>query len=445
MKKRFLFSLVAMAAMVIGTGCSNDELFNDYSQENAIGFDTYIGRGAETRATVIDETKLKEVDFGVFAYYGAQTPNFMYNEKIEWNADSKSWIYSPIKYWPSTQGHTIDFYAYAPYDNDLTGEHDDKDGENNSNITLSANNYSGTPTVTYTVPTDIAQQIDLLYANVKEANGSKTAEKVNFNFKHALSRIGFSVEALYNQVNNQTNGDDDASYGTTGEGESQTEKTDNGSSDENTTIEVKKVVLSGKFIETGTMSLNPTESNGQVTYLWSNRSSNGSSGNIVSYELKREGEIDNFMKTTPEGSSVVDHAVVTNAKKQLNNADSYIMIIPNKDENAEEKIENITVTVEYEVSTKDDKLDGGYSTVQNTVTSEPFSLNFKAGKAYNFVLHIGLTSVQFSANVTDWDEANSDVVVNVPLTGSTPAQGDDESGDGTTEEENAGGDESGNE
>jgi hypothetical protein len=61
-------------------------------------------------------------------------------------------------------------------------------------------------------------------------------------------------------------------------------------------------------------------------------------------------------------------------------------------------------------------LKDGYSEVTNTIVSDPFDFTFVKGYAYNFVLHVGLNSVKFSAEVADWDElGEEDIVVNVPL------------------------------
>jgi len=48
MKTRRFLGWVAMATMVLSTGCSNDEVVNDYSPENAIQFGTYVGRDAQS-------------------------------------------------------------------------------------------------------------------------------------------------------------------------------------------------------------------------------------------------------------------------------------------------------------------------------------------------------------------------------------------------------------
>ena len=72
MKKSYLFGMFALAAMTM-VGCSNDEVVNDYSQDNAIQFGTYVGRDASGRGTVIDtngeDDNLALSKFGVFAFY----------------------------------------------------------------------------------------------------------------------------------------------------------------------------------------------------------------------------------------------------------------------------------------------------------------------------------------------------------------------------------------
>ena len=120
--KKNLFGWLVMAAMLVGTGCSTDEVVNDYSPENAIQFGTYVGRDAQTRAQIIgndnQDGKQQLGSFGVFAFYrneGATVsiPNFMNNQLV--TISGNAWTYSPIKYWPNESSDKIDFYAYAPH------------------------------------------------------------------------------------------------------------------------------------------------------------------------------------------------------------------------------------------------------------------------------------------------------------------------------------------
>lgn len=167
-----------LAICLLATGlaaCTQNEEISSLENQKAITFDTYVGRDAATRASVIKVDALKTSGFGVFGYYTTSdwttsaTPNFMYNQQVS----GENWGYAPLKYWPETG--KISFFAYAPYG---TG-------------TLSDNTAANTPTLNYTVPATIAEQKDLLVAGAQK---NKTGNTVSFTFKHALSRIGFGVK-----------------------------------------------------------------------------------------------------------------------------------------------------------------------------------------------------------------------------------------------------------
>ena len=198
--KKNLFGWLAMAAMLVGTGCSTDEVVNDYSPENAIQFGTYVGRDAQGRASLTTTENIRS--FGVFAIYhdddattAVTSPNFMNNEVVSKSASTSDspqaygtgWTYSPIKYWPNEAGDLIDFYAYSPYESNKRWN----EGKVNISIASDENN-----------------QIDYLVANAMlNKNKNNTNGQVTFTFNHALSRVGFKVEAVIDDVNSQENGD----------------------------------------------------------------------------------------------------------------------------------------------------------------------------------------------------------------------------------------------
>ena len=75
----------------------------------------------------------------------------------------------------------------------------------------------------------------------------------------------------------------------------------------------------------------------------------------------------------------------------------------------------MSVTVDYDVTTEDNALSTGSSIINNVITSKLFNFDVKQGKAYTFVLHIGLKSVELTVKeVTAWDEQTDDAV-NVPV------------------------------
>lgn len=120
-------------------------------------------------------------NFGIFGYFydsnlswasvSSSIPPESSMNNLEVSQRSKSW--TTDVYWPGgTKAAT--FFAYAPYD---------------SNVELTSN--TGAPNISYTVPSDIAQQQDLLVAKSTENISCDGNSTVALDFKHALSAIKF--------------------------------------------------------------------------------------------------------------------------------------------------------------------------------------------------------------------------------------------------------------
>ena len=104
MKVKNLFGMAAMAALVL-SGCSSDEVVENFSPENAIEFGTYVGRDAQGRASIFETADMAIDGFGVYAYYTAdktweeykanlpETPNFMNNTKVTSTDQGTTWTY----------------------------------------------------------------------------------------------------------------------------------------------------------------------------------------------------------------------------------------------------------------------------------------------------------------------------------------------------------------
>lgn len=185
MDKKFFMGIAAMAALTL-VSCSSDDLdsLSDNSSKNeAISFDGYLGRSAVavngSRGSEVKISNLQTDGFGVFGKYTSaksQTSDLFINQQVTYDksTDPAKWTYSPLKFWPS-DGH-IDFLAYAPYD---------------KNTTLTG----GSKIENFTVDKDIAKQKDLLWTNDmnRQIAENITKKKVNFQFHHALSRLGYNV------------------------------------------------------------------------------------------------------------------------------------------------------------------------------------------------------------------------------------------------------------
>ena len=153
-----------------------------------------------------------EGGFGVFGCYtglrkyleSSVSPDFMYNEHVEWNTSSNTWEYSPLKYWPNGEGdvegttgqlpHYVSFFAYAPYS-------DGKNGETGYCIpSYSHQGELGNPWVTYRLHTNVSQQVDLLCAEpLLDQTKPDKAERLKFQFKHALACVGDKVSISCSQ------------------------------------------------------------------------------------------------------------------------------------------------------------------------------------------------------------------------------------------------------
>lgn len=97
--------------------------------------------------------------FGIsaYAYTGSwnntQKPNYMYDVTV--SKTGSSWLPASTHYWPGN-AYKLKFFAYAP--------------QNNNAYQLSGQ-IAGAPTVTCTIPDNVAEQQDLLVAASEEING----------------------------------------------------------------------------------------------------------------------------------------------------------------------------------------------------------------------------------------------------------------------------------
>ncbi len=358
MDKKFVMGIAAMAALTL-VSCSSDDLdsFSDNSSKNeAISFDGYLGRSAVavngTRGSVETVTNLQTDGFGVFGNYSkdattAYGNNLFENQQVTYDKSATpaaKWTYSPLKFWPS-DGH-IDFLAYAPYDKSttLTG---------------------GSKIENFTVSKTIADQKDLLWTNATSqitADVTSSKKKVNFQFHHALSRLGYTVNLTGDYSSNPEN---------------------------KATFTLKKITLAGSsdgkngaFYESGTIDLS-TQNNKEG--LWSNQTG----------------------KQKFDWSSVDKPVTYVNPteKKPVSNLDTeYLFVIPQdfSQTKTEENpnVDELYVIVEYTIHYQDGK-------EQTNKVYKQIKRHFLQGKAYNLNLTLGLP-IEFDVDVTGGANAGVD-------------------------------------
>lgn len=201
--------------------------------------------------------------------------------------------------------------------------------------------------IDFTVEGDVAKQKDLLWANA--ANKKKADNPVKFTFNHALAKIGYTVKLK-------------EAYS-------------------NATITLNKITLAGSadgktsaFYTSGTIDLSKTSS----TDLWTTLSSDAKQNfNWFSGTQKLDGTYN-----TPE----------TN----------YLFVIPQNF--SAPATDELYVIVEYTI-----KYSGGSETVTTTnIVNKKLEKNFEQGKAYTINLTIGLTPIDFDADVTAWADGGKE-------------------------------------
>lgn len=472
MKK--VFSLIATAILAVGfTACSQSDLLEDNgfsssatSNDNAIQFGTYMGKVGATRAgatgpITTDAIKttagaIKSAGFGVFAIYTGtdnfdavvdRTPNFMWNQQV--TSDGTKWNYTPVKYWPNGNtdadntangavgegGGKVSFFAYAPYvaagvdepgitaisaNTDkrnpsvsyrLTSGEDFVDllwgSTNGSSETTHDTDQPGAFVVSTTTGTAITTPIDPVAAGKTNINLTKQKINgtVNFLFKHALSKVG---------------GGTANSIGTPGGIQIMLDIDDlnGGTDDSNTKVTVKEISITTdadgdgtvdadeKLYDDGTLDL--------ATGLWGFTSK--SDTKVVSMTTSRTAddyyelnsaiiEPNSAPAKTEEAFNALPVGVQVAPKTIYKKSDvNPFVFFPGEQP-------KLRVSVNYIVRTKDTKLANKYTEVEQTVTKVIEMPKLLMSKAYNLLIHLGLTSVKFTATVENWGDADGDGTV----------------------------------
>ncbi len=383
----------------------------------------------------------EEAGFGVIAYSTGTsawssakttaTPNFMYNEHVYWNGNpGTAWTYSPIKYWPNefnttavddqdsnasdnpasgaTASGKVSFFAYAPYAGTVTQTDEDAvDGATVDNtptggvIKMSGNEYVGEPCVYYQF--NSSAPVDLLWGARGNSTGynqaagtdggtsntvnidlvkQKTGETVDFDFKHRISAIG-GTAGLKAQV-----------------------VPSNGSLS-NTKVSITSVTIANNTttntytcgtlnLATGVFTIDNTSSTGAVA------------GPNVTYNTA-DIIADYATVSTPADWSAVKGLSTTSATAILQDGKVPMYFMPGA-------TPKITVTVTYKVYTQDTKLSAGWSEVEQTISKNiTFGSAVEYGKRYIILMKLGLEDVDFAASVSAWEDAASEVEVNLPI------------------------------
>jgi hypothetical protein len=189
--KKVIFALAAVVALA---ACSKEQTVS-FDKGAAIGFDTFVEnstRSVNNPSFVMNGNMFEE--FGVF---GAVENSALFSGQRVYKSGG-NWIYDDPQYW--IVGAKYNFAAVAPY-----GAY--------TNANYTSVSYEGTTTLSFVngyvesdkVPTN--GTVDLLYAATPSPIEGKAASrnpaepnngKVEFNFRHVLSKVKFSFKNDYN-------------------------------------------------------------------------------------------------------------------------------------------------------------------------------------------------------------------------------------------------------
>lgn len=346
MYKKIFMGIAAVAALTL-VSCSSDDLnsLSDNSSKNeAISFDGYLGRSAVavngSRGSVLDLPALKGENggFGVFGNYTSTDvttttygENLFKNQQVTYNAtaETPAWTYEPVKYW-SPAGH-IDFLAYAPFD---------------SNQKLKENSK-----LDFTVNSTITAQKDLLWANA--ANKTNTDKPVTFIFKHALSRLGYTVKTS--------------------------------AAAEGTTITLNQITLAGSDPKSTTETAKAFYTEGAIDL---------STGHWKEHSKDAVKQDFNWFSGSEDVTSASE------SKPYTNPTSDYLFVIPQDFSQKTTSADALYVVVEYTISYSD-------QTTMKTKVYKQLDKEFEQGKAYTINLTIGLTPIEFDVTTVEgWTDIN---------------------------------------
>lgn len=377
--KKYL-TIVSCAAALLAAGCAKNQVIEESIPQHPVAFGVYAGQAA-TKA--VSSTTYGQINtnallqgsagFGVFGFYSDNSefttspssnfyPNFMYNQLVHYEAGK--WTYSPLKYWPneySTETAISDhvdkltFFAYAPYVATASVGTEGITG-------FSANNVTGDPTVSFKVPEADDKQIDLLYSDAATTNLTKKAISgtVNFTFKHALSNLSIYPVTVVDAISIPSSMGLGLSTGTT--------------------ITVNEITIEGAFNQSGTLNLRTGE--------WSGLASSSPSVN--------------YHPATPLDVTTINDK----ADADAGNPCAEFMLIPTT-------AQTYTITIDYDLTYSAAASGLAADLVVNSVIHKDISLTFQQGKKMKLYIGLGITSVTFAAEVSDWT-SDSDQTIWLP-------------------------------
>lgn len=198
--KHYFFIFMVIAGLM---SCERDSISEEESvggryPKHIINISPHAENDEElsSRGTPITDVQ-QMTDIGVYCAYtgssdwtNAATLGKMFNNRLVHNLINDRWEYSapPVSWSPMTGNDRYSFFAYAPY---ATAQ--------NGIVVNGSSSTAGIPSITYTTPTDVKMQPDLMLA-VPRYNLRPSTSMVALQMKHGLACVGFQVQGNGEQI-----------------------------------------------------------------------------------------------------------------------------------------------------------------------------------------------------------------------------------------------------
>ena len=372
-KKVFLF---ALSATLMLAGCSKTEVASVKDGSDVISFQTIVG-SQKTKALINSQVYPIDETFGTFAYFNAAGKTFptgaevyIPESEVKYVPASGStaayWSTDTKYYWPK-QG-TLAFFSYSPYDelNAVTGC-DVTDGVTISNWDVDAN-----------------QKTDVMVAEAvsgKSYNETYAGyQGVPTVFSHKLAqivKITFKTDEAYS-AHTEAN-----------------------------------AVVGDKFFYVNSVKINNLDYKG--TYVSGNKVSATNPGDWTVTNANNKRSYTWYSAGTGDGIAFGETAVEVAANKLTDNAQKYLLILPQSLPTASAAADTKNIEITYTIKTCNGKDTAGPTFTSETVHKTISFYQIHGGTAaavpswdintrYSYTFTVGLDQIKWAPGVADWDD-----------------------------------------
>ena len=189
--KYFLLTFALAGGIITLSSCSKEEKENNIhsvAQPMSFEFSNVDSRvGGASRATAESGELISSIGMSCYTGFwdaGTSLPNFFYNEEIAYQGSNR-WQTTSSYLKPAT-GTRRRLFAYYPF---VSPTEDVL-----HNLTISAADAAGSPTIDYTIPTNVADQQDFMVGWTDEDAFGAAFDVVHMKMYHMMTAVRFTID-----------------------------------------------------------------------------------------------------------------------------------------------------------------------------------------------------------------------------------------------------------